>query len=55
MKCYRGDVTVKRNIVLESCVLESEGGTEDDEDTDGTDAQNAISELLLSSFTDKHA
>lgn len=55
VKCYRGDVTVKRNVGLESCVLESEGETEDDEDTDGTDAQNAISKLLLSSSTDKYA
>lgn len=29
---------MKRNIRLESCLLESEGDTEDDEDTDGTEA-----------------
>lgn len=28
---------MKRNSRLESCVLESEGDTEDDVDTDGTD------------------
>lgn len=34
-KCYRGDVTAKRDSRLESCLLESEGDTEDDEETDG--------------------
>ncbi len=35
-ECYRGDVTAKRDSRLESCFLESEGDTEDEEDTDGT-------------------
>lgn len=47
---------MKRNIGLESCLLESEGDTEDDVDTDGTDTHTiAISHLFLSSFTDKYA
>lgn len=55
-ECYRGDVTVKRNSRLESCLLESEGDTEDDVDTDGTDTHTmAISHLFLSSSTDKYA
>lgn len=33
--CFRGDVTVMRNSQLESCVLESDGDTEDEEDSDG--------------------
>lgn len=34
-KRFRGDVTVKRNSQLESCLLESDGDTEDEEDSDG--------------------
>lgn len=44
-KCYRGDVTVKRNSRLESCVLESEGDTEDDADTDGTHTHTHIQQI----------
>lgn len=33
--CYRGDVTVRTDSQMGSCLLESEGDTEDDE-TDGT-------------------
>lgn len=32
---FRGDVSVRRNSQLESCVLESDGDTEDEEDSDG--------------------
>lgn len=49
---------MKRNICLESCLLESEGDTEDDEDTDGTHTHtdtHRISHTLLSKFTDKCA
>lgn len=35
-KCFRGDVTVKRNTLMDTTVLESEGDTEEDEDTNGT-------------------
>jgi len=52
--CYRGDVTAKDSM-LESCFLESEEDTEDDEETDGTDTRDAISHVLMSSFTDGHA
>lgn len=34
-KCYRGDVTVKRDSRMDSTLLESEGDTEEDEETDG--------------------
>lgn len=50
-KCYRGDVTVRRDSRLASCSLESEGDTEDDEETDGTDTHTAISHISRSSFT----
>uniref|UniRef100_A0A3B4UKK1 Si:ch211-154o6.3 n=1 Tax=Seriola dumerili TaxID=41447 RepID=A0A3B4UKK1_SERDU len=36
----RGDVTVKRDSRLDSCSLESEEDTEDDEETDGTETHN---------------
>lgn len=35
-KCYRGDVTVKRDSRMDSTQLESEGDTEEDDETDGT-------------------
>lgn len=44
---YRGDVTVKRDSRLDS-LLESEGDTEDDEETDGTDTIISVSHTLTS-------
>eukprot|EP00066_Takifugu_rubripes_P003641 XP_003966375.1 PREDICTED: pre-mRNA-splicing factor PRP46-like [Takifugu rubripes] len=35
----KGDVTVKRNSQLESCVLESDGDTEDEEDSDDSNEE----------------
>uniref|UniRef100_A0A673BJW8 Uncharacterized protein n=1 Tax=Sphaeramia orbicularis TaxID=375764 RepID=A0A673BJW8_9TELE len=46
----RGDVTARRDSRLDT-VLESEGDSEDDEETDGTDT---ISHIVRSSFTDSH-
>lgn len=50
---------MKRNNRLESCSLESEGDTEDDEDTDGRDTrshtQDAFLNLLPFKLPDKRA
>uniref|UniRef100_A0A3Q0S3B8 Si:ch211-154o6.3 n=1 Tax=Amphilophus citrinellus TaxID=61819 RepID=A0A3Q0S3B8_AMPCI len=57
----RGDVTVRTDSQMDSCLLESEGDTEDDEETDGTvythththtHTHTAISHIFMSSFTD---
>lgn len=48
-KCYRGDVTVKRDSGLDS-LLESEGDTEDDEETDGACYTFTYSVLIVSHF-----
>lgn len=41
---------MKRNHCLESCSLESEGDTEDDEDTDGRDALTHTQDAFLNLF-----
>lgn len=46
---------MKRDGRMDSCFLESEGDTEDDEDTDGRDAHAPISHISTSLFTDSHA
>lgn len=39
---------------MDSCLLESEGDTEDDEETDGTHTHAAISHTFTSSFAASH-
>lgn len=53
-KCYRGDVTARIDSLMDSCLLESEGDTEDDEETDGTHTHAAISHTFTSSFAASH-
>uniref|UniRef100_A0A3B5ASL9 Mitochondrial division protein 1-like n=1 Tax=Stegastes partitus TaxID=144197 RepID=A0A3B5ASL9_9TELE len=47
----RGDVTVRRDSGMDSCLQESEGDTEGDEDTDGTDTLQLYTSLCLCVLT----
>lgn len=40
--------------MMDACLLESEGDTEDDEETDGTVTHNVASHVVTSSITDTH-